>query len=197
MVRKLESYLDEKAKREADDRCLVSRSEERREKQRLETERFEFATRLTELKQRHLDRLELPAHLLEVIDEIHVIESPPARTRALKRLRAELRDVDLELLAKGLAALSSPAAPQTENAQSQWLAKLVAGGDPVLTDFVQQFPHVDRAQLRTLIRTYVRSEGRERERTSRRLLVLLQQTIKPAPRSGSPAARDAEDGAEV
>lgn len=182
MVRKLESYLDEKAKRDADDRCLVSRTEERREKQRLEAERFELATKLTQLKRGHLDRLELPDPLLEMIDEVHVIQSAPARTRALKRLRAELRDIDLELLGKRLSALSSTPGPKAaEAAHSPWLDRLVSGGDPALAEFVQQFPQADRAQLRALIRNVTRSQGNERERATRRLTTLLRQVLAVKP----------------
>lgn len=182
MVRKLESYLAERAKVEADNRNLVSRTEERREKQRLETERFELATKLAGLKTSHLERLELPGPILEIIDEVHVIQSAPARTRALKRLRAELRSIDLDLLGRRVAALDAPKPTPPSDEQSRWLDRLIDGGDVALSEFVQRYPAADRAQLRTLVRNVSRQQGAERQRLCVRLAALLKQAMA----SGAP-----------
>lgn len=177
MVRKLESYLAERAKIETDTRILVSRTEERREKQKLETERFELATKLTSLKKAHLERLELPSPILEMIAEVRLIQSPPARTRALKRLRAELRDIDLEQLGRQLAALDAPRPSQPPDERTRWLDRLLEGGDLVLLEFVQRFPQADRAQLRTLLRNLPRHQGAERQRLQTRLATLLKHVM--------------------
>lgn len=195
MVRKLESYLAERAKAEADNRILVSRTEERREKQRLESERFELATRLTALKKAHLERVELPEPILEMIAEVRLIQSPPARTRALKRLRAELRDLDLDQLGRQLAALDAPRPPQPPDERTRWLERLLEGGDQVLSEFVQRFPEADRAQLRTLLRNLSRQKGAERQQLCVRLAALLKHAMASeisgsAALSSGPAGHD-------
>jgi ribosome-associated protein len=186
MVRKLESYLAERAMAEADDRNLVSRSEERREKQRLETERFELATKLTDLKKAHLARLELPEPILEIIEEVHVIQSAPARTRAIKRLRAELRALDLDQLGRRLTALAEPRPTQAPDEQSRRLDRLMEGGDIALSEFVHQYPQADRARLRTLLRNLSRLQGAERQRLRLRLAALLKSAMASEALSAAP-----------
>lgn len=184
MVRKLEHVLADQAKQDADDRNVVSRTEEHREEQRVEAERFELAKKLTQLKDGQLERLGLPDHYLTIIAEIRIISSIPARHRAIKRLRAELRDIDFEALARSLAALTDPQAPRQADAATLWCERLLGGNDAALIEFVEQYPAADRAQLRTLLRNRLRAKQSEQKRAQNRLL----QAIRQAMRSPTPAA---------
>jgi ribosome-associated protein len=189
VVRKLEHVLADQAKRDADDRVVVSRTEEHREEQRVEAERFELAKKLTQLKDSQLERLGLPDHYLTIIAEIRVISSIPARHRAIKRLRAELRDIDFEALARSLAALTDPQAPRQADAATLWGERLMGGNDAALTEFLERYPVADRAQLRTLLRNRLRAKQPEQKRAQNRLL----QAIRLAMRSPTNAALEPRD----
>lgn len=195
MVRKLEQYIAEQAKIAADDRNLVSRTEERRERQRIEAQWFTLATRLTTLKGAQLGRLALPDPVFEILDEIRVIESAPARTRAIKRLRAELRDMDLEFLARQIAALDDPRASRPVNEETAWHERLTSGGDPALAEFLERFPSADRAQIRSLVRNATHAEGSARTRANARLARALGQAIQSSLRTRLSAQKSTSDDA--
>jgi len=150
------------------DSSLVSRTDLRRDQCRKESILLALATKLAALKPDQLDRLELTDPQLETIDELRVIESAPARNRALKRLRAELRDADLADLERRMNALSGigPGAP---DAVTEWRTRLVSGNDAELNAFVERFPNADRAQLRMLARRAARAGPSEQARTSQKL----------------------------
>lgn len=189
MVRKLEQYLAEEARQKADDRNLVSRTEERREKQRVEAELFALATKLTELKPSHLERLQLPEHLLTILDELRIIENLSARNRATKRLRAELRDVDAKGLSRRIAALTEPGASKPLDAAGNWSQKLASGGDRELDEFLGLCPDADRAQLRNLLRNVRRAKPEELKRAASRLVQALRVAMRSAaPREGAEAS---------
>jgi ribosome-associated protein len=185
VVRKLEHYLADQERREADDRNLVSRTEERRESQRVEAELLALATQLSQLKQGRLQQLGLSEDCLSIIDELRVIESPPARNRALKRLRAELRYADVEQLKRALEALSDPRAPQRRDAAEGWCDRLVGGNDAALSEFVIEYPRANRTQLRTLLRNRLRAKESERKRAQERLLLAIREAMRIAPGSES------------
>jgi len=187
VVRKLEHVLADQAKRDADDRNVVSRTEEHREEQRVEAERFELAKKLTQLKDGQLERLGLPDHYLTIIAEIRIISSIPARHRAIKRLRAELRDIDFEALARSLAALTDPQAPRHTDAATLWGERLLGESDAALAEFVELFPSADRAQLRTLFRNRLRAKQPEQKRAQNRLLQAIRLAMR-TPAAAAPAA---------
>jgi ribosomal 50S subunit-associated protein YjgA (DUF615 family) len=191
VVRKLEQYFAEKARIEADDRNLISRSEERREKQQVEAALFALATKLANLKPRQLDRLELAEPLLAIIAEIRVIDNPAARHRATKRLRAQLRDGAVEDLERRLAALTDPQASRVPDEATLWRDRLTTGNDGVLAEFVAACPQADRAQLRALIRNSVRAKEPERPRAAKKLL----QAIRSALRAPSQSQAEFAPGA--
>jgi ribosome-associated protein len=169
VVRRLEHVLADQARAEGDDRVVISRTEERREKQRIEAALFAVATQLIAFKPRQLEQLGLTEAQLEVIDEIRVIDNPSAQNRALKHLRAELRDEDLGALQKRIAALTDPQARHRPDPISDWCDRLRTGGDAVLSTFVEQYPGADRAQLRAIIRNAVRAKAPEQARALTKL----------------------------
>lgn len=178
VVRKLEHYLADEAKSEGDDRILISRTEERKEKQRVEAKLFELATKLTQLKKPQLARLELPEHYGLLFEEIRGIHDPAALNRAIKRLRAELRSFDLDELAQSIAALTDPQAPRAPDAAAVFCDRLSAGGDAALAEFVTQFPAADRAQLRSLLRNCAKAKEPERKRARERLTQAVRQAMQ-------------------
>ncbi len=113
MVRKLEAILADRARAEQDDRSLVSRSDIRRERRAVEITLIDLARRLCALKTSQLARLELPETLLHAVEEAAAIRSPVARNRAEKRVRQELRDVDVSELSDQLSRFGPSKARQS------------------------------------------------------------------------------------
>lgn len=199
MVRKLEQYLADEARIAADDRNLVSRTEERRAKQRAEEELFELAERLASLKPQQLARLELADHILDIIDELRIIEDLSARNRATKRLRAELRDVDPKAFNQKIVEVTESRAPKIPDAISIWCDKLTGGTDVELNDFVQHCPDADRAQLRNLIRNVQRAKPNELKRCNEKLAQSVRIALRTAPTgpdTAQPRAETAPHGGE-
>jgi ribosome-associated protein len=178
VVRKLEQYLADEAKRDADDRNLISRTEERREKQRIEAEWFALAQKLTLLKPSLIERLGLTQLQLEIIDEIRGIESAPARHRAIKQLRGALRDMDLEAFARRLTALTDPQQKRPMDEAAVWSERLTFGSDEDLTTFVGQYTAADRAQIRALVRNSKRAKELERPRALSKLTQVIRKAMQ-------------------
>ncbi|MBN1611187.1 MAG: DUF615 domain-containing protein [Polyangiaceae bacterium] len=168
MPRKLDQDPGDPSSADDVDASLVSRTDLRRDQRRRESVLLALATKLAALKPEQLDRLELTDSQLETIDELRVIASASARNRALKRLRAELRETDLVVLERRMNALTGtgPSAPAEV---TEWRTRLVSGNDADLNAFVERFPGADRAQLRTLARRAVHARPSEQARTSLRL----------------------------
>ncbi|HEY5959473.1 MAG TPA: DUF615 domain-containing protein [Polyangiaceae bacterium] len=184
MVRKLEQYLADDAKREDDDRPIISRSEERREKQRVEAVLLGVAKQLSEMKPKHLEKLAFDDHLLSILDELKVINDPAAKMRAMKRLRGALRDADIDILGQRIAALLDPQqrpVAAVPDAAALWCQRLRDGSDKALDEFVQEFPSADRAQLRTLARNLLNAAPN----ASQRAIAKLSQAVRAAMRNGS------------
>lgn len=187
MARKLEHFLPDDAKPDADARVVVSRTEERRESQRVEAELLALANRLTQLKQSAQDRLGLTEVCTNMLKEIRIIESAPARARALKRLRAELRDVDADQLKRTLDTLNDPRVPRAPDPTSTWCSRLINGNDADLTEFVECYKLADRAQLRVLVRNRVRAKETEQKRAHTRLTQAIRQAMQGSVAAASPS----------
>lgn len=186
MTRKLEpARSDPTTAQDDDDPSLVSRTDVRRGQRRREAQLLALAGRLAALKPAQLPKLELTEAQLEILDELSVIESAAARNRALKRLRAELRDVDLEALERRMSALTDPRLARVPDEAAVWCARLMAGGDPDLNAFMDRFPVADRTQLRMLARRAVRAQPSEQRKAMHKLELALG------------AAMQAESGAGV
>jgi ribosome-associated protein len=192
MVRKLEQFLADDARRDDDNRLLISRTEERREKQRVETALLGFAKQLSELKPKQLQQLELDEHVLSILDELRVIDSPPARMRAMKRLRAELRDVDLDAFGRKLADILDPPQRKSLDPVATWCENLRSGGDTALNAFLEQFPAADRAQLRTLVRNLKGAAPTASQRALSKLSVELRAAMQKKRNVPSAAAADGD-----
>ena len=136
----------------AEDEDLTSRTDLRNERKRSEEAWMEFAKTLTTISERHLLRLELNEQVLRVIQDTRRISSPTARARAMRLVRQELRGLDLGLLRERLEDLSHPNARKASTPADQWRKRLLDGGEADLAAFLEEHPHAERQQLRTLLR---------------------------------------------
>jgi len=181
VVRKLESYLAEKARIQLDDSDLTSRSDLRRDRLKTESHYMALAARLCEISEKRLVRLELGEYLLELIDGARRIDSPPARDRALRRIRKELRDLDSLALEAKLDDLDNPGPRKDKAPESVWVERLIASGERELEGFLAMHPDADRGRLRTLLRNAVRAKDSDRPRAVQKLTVALREMLAAGP----------------
>jgi len=179
VVRTLESILAEQAMRDADDSDLSSRSDARRARLSSEAALIELGERLLSLNRRQLDSLQLPELLLEALQTARAIESPPARARAMKRVRRELRDGDEAGIRRQLAALADPRA-SVASAESQWLSRLQAEGSTALEEFLAAHPAADRQRLRSLLRNLERAAAAAQPKARAALQRALKDAMTPS-----------------
>jgi ribosome-associated protein len=171
-MRTLADRRHEQAKVDADDRDLESRTDRRRQQETHETLLKTLATRLVGMKPAALERLGLDEELLAAISTAQVIKSAPARNRQVNVVRQHLRSLgpSLEPLtqrlegnaSRGGPAGAAPPKPPTSVASEHvvaWVERLVASGDEALEQFVEQYPDVDRQQLRQRTRELSRARA--------------------------------------
>lgn len=137
---------------ELEDEDLTSRTDERTERRRSEEAWAEFAKTLVTISERQLLRMELGEELLRVVQDTRRIESPGAKNRALRLVRAKLRGLDLQQLRERLEDLSHPRTRRAQTPLDDWRARLLSGAEPALSAFLAEHPRVDRQRLRTLLR---------------------------------------------
>lgn len=168
-MRTLADRQREKAKADADDRDLESRSDRRRRSDARETLLKGLATSLVAAKPAKLARLGLDEELLAAIVTAQGIRSAPAQNRQISLVRQHLRALgpDAELLARRMeapapaaAASAAPAsAPPVRPEVKVWCERLEETGDAALEELLQSHPGADRQQLRQRMRELSRARA--------------------------------------
>ncbi len=151
-MRRLTAFLADQEKRALDDRELTSRSDLRKERKESENAFTELALALCDCSDRQFKKLELPEALTNVVLEARSIESPPARDRALRLVRRELRNGGSEAARRQLEALNKPKLKSEPKILEIWLERFVTRGELALNEFIDKHPGADRQQLRGLLR---------------------------------------------
>ncbi len=167
---------------EIEEEDLTSRTDARGARKRSEAAWADFAKTLLTISDRHLARLELAEDLLQVVRDARKIESPIAKNRALRLIRKEMRDLDLEALRLRLEDLSHPStrsaqrAAKTPSALQGWRERLLGGGEPELAAFLDEHAAADRQRLRTLVRNARKADAA----ASKKALAALDQALREA-----------------
>jgi ribosome-associated protein len=135
-----------------------SRSELKRRAQ----ERQALIARLLELAPSEWERLGFDEHQRKIMLEGKKIKASGARNRQIRYLAKQLDD---EALANGATFLDNRKSQQLEanrvfQALERWRDRLIAEGDSAMGELLNDYPDMDRQQLRTLIR------GAQRERNT-------------------------------
>jgi ribosome-associated protein len=165
-VRKLAAYFADQEKREQDDRDLTSRSDLSKDRKQTENAFVELSRSLVECTAKQLARLELPESLLTVVLEARRIESPPARYRALRLVRRELRAGDADTIQAKFAQLNEPMRAATRSHLEHWIERLEHEGEVAINAFVDVHPSADRQQLRTLQRNVQKASDAARKKAT-------------------------------
>jgi ribosome-associated protein len=167
-MRTLADRQREKAKADADDRDLESRTDRRRREDARETLLKGLATRLVAAKPTTLARLGLDEELLAAIVTAQGIRSAPAQNRQINLVRQHLRALgpDVDALARRMdepAPAASAAGPATAPALrpevKAWCERLEETGDAALEELLDKHPAADRQQLRQRMRELSRARA--------------------------------------
>lgn len=157
----------------------ISRSQRRREALDL----LRLAQSLIALSEAQLAQLPLDDALRDEVRRARVISRQIARKRQTQYLAKLLRNLDTTELEPLRAALEHDRAlARRETAAlhrlETWRERLIEQGDDAFTEFLQQFPHVDRQHLRQLVRQARAERGTNRPpHAYRELLRALRESI--------------------
>lgn len=120
--------------------------------------------RLILLSDDQLERMALPARLLEAVQTVRKINSHGARRRQMQYIGSLMRSVDAEPIEQALLAIEQGAYGQAKafHQIEGWRDRLVDGDDACFNDMLQTFPDADRRRLGQL----VRSARKEKEKNA-------------------------------
>ena len=148
---------------------------------------------LIELPREQLERLDLPAELLEAVRLGQSITAHGGLRRQRKFIGKLLRDLDPEPIRLGLAALRnvSAEAVRLQHLCELWRDRMLTEGDSAVNDFLAGHPEADRQKLRQLVRDGNRERDAGRPPRSARLLFrYLREVLAP---EGEEDAAEAEE----
>ena len=133
-----------------DDIEYVSKSEIKREMHALK----DMGARLMVMKPSMLDKLPLNERLRNALDESKRIKSHNARKRHLGFIGKLMQDQDIEPIEQFLARLDSSSEEYNRHFHQleRWRDRLIAEGQPALTEYLDKFPAADHQHIRQLVR---------------------------------------------
>jgi len=156
-----------------------SRTQQRREALAI----FELAERLVALKPAELDALPIPEPVREQIAQAQAITTHIAHKRQVQFLAKTMRREDEDTLAAIRAQIEhSKGASRQETAilhlAENWRERLLAEGDEALAEWLREYAHSDRQQLRQLVRNARDERAKAKPpRAQRELLRALRNTL--------------------
>ncbi|PKM06751.1 MAG: DUF615 domain-containing protein [Gammaproteobacteria bacterium HGW-Gammaproteobacteria-4] len=156
-----------------------SRSQQRREALAI----FELAERLVALKPAELEALPIPQPVREQIAQAQAIRTHIAHKRQVQFLAKTMRREDEDTLAAIRAQIEhSKGASRQETAilhlAENWRERLLAEGDEALAEWLREYAHSDRQQLRQLVRNARDERAKAKPpRAQRELLRALRNTL--------------------
>ncbi|MEJ2180069.1 MAG: ribosome biogenesis factor YjgA [Gammaproteobacteria bacterium] len=129
----------------------VSKSQMKREMLALQ----ELGEKLVALSTEQIHQLQLPDILEKAVLEARQIKKHGAMRRQLQYIGRLMRDVDadnIQLQYDNVTQHSAKAVQQLHKIE-KWRERLLEDGDDAIQALVEEFPGIDRQQLRQLIRT--------------------------------------------
>jgi len=157
---------------------FTSRGDIRRAEKTKEQALSRLARDLASLREKQLDRLELPEDILDAVLAAKAIESPRARERQLRVVRGTLRDTQWAAIRARVEHLREhgtvgPTSAESSAAEHEWMVRLVGEGEKALDELVAARPDVDRKHIRQLVRTVARAGPERRKRAEAKLASTL------------------------
>ena len=145
--------------RELDEDGLVIRPNKTRQKREL-AEVQSLVMEIIRLGEGERDKLNLDAKFLEGVALAAKMKPSSGRNRQIKYLVKLLQKQDLAQVRQWFDNRDSRQAEENRrfHVLEQWRDRLVEEGDAALGEFLQQYPHTDRQQIRSLIRSASREK---------------------------------------
>lgn len=139
--------------------------------------------KLVELPKDKLDKLALPENLRDAVLEARRITSNGAIRRQMQYIGRLMREVDTAPIADQLQRWEGKHTAETAHFHQleRWRERLLSD-DSAVGEFMQQYPHTDSQQLRTLIRNSQREHAANKPpKSSRELFRLLRDITETEP----------------
>ncbi len=114
----------------------------------------DLAAELADLSAAQLQAMALPEKLFNAVKEASTMPPKGARKRMIKFIGGLLRDMDAEPVKEQLATLKNQSvhSAREHHKIERWRDRLINEDDSALTEFLSEYPHAERQQLRQLIR---------------------------------------------
>jgi ribosome-associated protein len=142
---------------------------------------FALSEEMSELSATQLKTLELPDNIYKAVVEVSGMPHKGARKRLLKFITGQLNKIEVEPVLEKLARMKNKSAHavREHHAVERWRDRLIAGGNDVLTELLNEQPHADRQQLRQLLRNAQKeAEAAKPPKSSRLLYRYLKELFK-------------------
>lgn len=133
---------------------------------------FALAEEMSALSAAHIKSLELPEIIDKAVIEVSKMSHTGARKRLLKYIAGHLHKIDVDPILERLARITNKSAHavREHHMAEQWRDKLIAEGNDALTEFLDEYNHADRQQLRQLMRNAQKEADTQKPPKSSRLL---------------------------
>jgi ribosome-associated protein len=133
-----------------DDENWISKSEVKRQMHALQA----LGEALTQLNAQQLKTIPASDLLVEAVNEFNRLKQREAKRRMLQRIGKLMREEDADAIQEAVNLLTpgTEAHLRIEKRLESWRARLIEHGDHALNQFLDEFPHTDRQQLRQLVR---------------------------------------------
>jgi ribosome-associated protein len=133
---------------------------------------FTLGEEISALSVTHINSLELPENIHKAVTEVAKMPHTGARKRSLKYIAAQLHKINVEPLLEKVARIknTSAHAVREHHMAEHWRDKLIAEGNEALTEFLYEYDHADRQQLRQLMRNAQKEAELTKPPKSSRLL---------------------------
>lgn len=168
-----DEYTDEYD--EFDDEELISKSQLKREAHAL----FELGQAIVALQPANLEKVPLEERLRQAVDQARNIKAHGALKRQHQYIAKLLRNAEVEPIQAAMEKirLQASQADAVFKQCEQWRERLLNDGNEATQSFIDQFPAVDRQQLRQLIRNAEREQKANKPPKSARELFRLIRTL--------------------
>ncbi|MCX7067089.1 MAG: DUF615 domain-containing protein [Methylococcales bacterium] len=140
---------------------------------------FALSEELSALSAVQIKSLELPEIIDKAVIEATKMSHTGARKRLLKYIAGHLHKIDIDPILERLARIKNTSvhAVREHHIAEHWRDKLIAEGNEALTEFLYEYDHADRQQLRQLIRNAQKEAELAKPPKSSRLLYLYLKSL--------------------
>lgn len=143
----------------------------------------EVGEQLVELPATKLSLIPMPDALREAVALARKIQKRGGRKRQIKFIGKLLRSIDAAPILEALDQIEARAAKATarHHLAERWRERMLDEGDGAVGEFLDNYPNVDRQQLRQLVRNAQSERQAEKPpRRARELFRLVRDTIEAA-----------------